>query len=49
MGTVRNGVRMKIDVEVLLYILMYVTSRMSGAKIICLDMKEDLHSYYKVM
>ena len=48
MTTVRTGVRMTIDVEALLYIMVYVTSRIKTARMICSNIMEDLHSYCKV-
>ena len=48
MTTVGHGVRMTIDVEALLYIMVYVTSRIRPVRIIYSNMGEDLHSYYKV-
>ena len=44
MRTVANGAMTTVIVEVTLYIALYVTSRVRTARIIYLDMEEDLHS-----
>ena len=45
MMTVAYGAVTMVIVEVTLYIMVYVTSKIRTVRIIYLDMEEDLHSY----
>ena len=45
MRIVGHGAVSIVIVEALLHIMVYVTSKIRTARIIYLDMEEDLHSY----